>query len=67
MWGINNGVNLNKIGYKKFFEAKISERGNNSSNFIFRKWSNLDWGINNGVNLNKIGYKKFFEAKISEG
>ena len=22
--GINNGVNLNKIGYKKFFEAKIS-------------------------------------------
>ena len=26
--GINNGVNLNKIGYKKFFEAKISEGGN---------------------------------------
>ena len=26
--GINNWVNLNKIGYKKFFEAKISEGGN---------------------------------------
>ena len=23
--GINNGVNLNKISYKKFFKAKISE------------------------------------------
>ena len=28
MGGINNGVNLNKIGYKKIFEAKISEGGN---------------------------------------
>ena len=25
--GINNGVNLNKIDYKKFFETKISEGG----------------------------------------
>ena len=25
---INNGVNLNKIVYKEFFKAKISEGGN---------------------------------------
>ena len=40
--GINNGVNLNKIGYKKFFEAQISEGGVNSSNAIFLKWSNFE-------------------------
>ena len=57
--GINKGENLNEIGYKKFFEAKILEGGLLTPAFFFE--IDKSWRGFNLEGLNRdIQYFKFY-------